>query len=90
MSKRIVKRKKHTEQYNRNKLQKSVHAVCMSVHEFTGSAETTAERVCNHVEDWLDHKLEVTSHDLRVTTTRFLAQYNPPAAVVYATHMNIN
>lgn len=62
----------------------------MSVHEFAGSAEITAERVCNHVENWLEHKLEVTSHDLRIATTRFLEQYNPSAAVVYATHMNIN
>ena len=90
MSQRVVKRKKHTEQYQREKLHSSVQAACLSVREFAGSAEITAENVCNHVEQWLEDKLEVTSNDLRIAAARFLQQYNPHAAVVYAGHMDIN
>ena len=90
MSRRVIKRKKHTEQYNRQKLHSSIHAACLSVREFTGSAEITAEHVCSHVDEWLIDKLEVTSHDLRIAAGRFLEQYNPSAAVVYVSHMNVN
>ncbi len=89
-SQRVVKRKKHTEQYQRAKLHSSVQAACLSVREFTGSAEVTAEHVCNQVEQWLEDKLEVTSNDLRIAAARFLQQYNPSAAVIYETHMDIN
>ena len=90
MGQRIVKRKKHTEHYQRHKLQRSIHAACLSVHDFTGAAELTAEHVCNHVDSWLEDKLEVTSHDLRLTASRYLEQYNPSAALVYVTHMDVN
>lgn len=90
MSKRVIKRKRHTEHYQREKLQASVQAACLSVREFTGSAELTATHVCNHVEQWLEDKLEVTSHDLRITAGRFLQQYNPSAALVYVAHMDVN
>lgn len=90
MSERVIKRKKHTEHYQREKLEKSIHAACLSVREFTGSAELTARHVCNHVETWLEDKLEVTSHDLRLIAGRYLQQYNPSAALVYVTHMEIN
>lgn len=90
MSNRIIKRKKHTEHYQREKLHGSIHSACLSVREFTGSAEITAEHVCNHVEEWLEDKLEVTSHDLRLAAAKYLQRYNPAAAVVYVSHMDVN
>lgn len=90
MSKRVIKRKRHTEHYQREKLHRSIHSACLSVREFAGSAELTAEHVCNHVETWLENKLEVTSHDLRLAAGKYLEQYNPAAAVVYVTHMDVN
>lgn len=90
MSKRVIKRMRHTEHYQRDKLQHSIESACLSVRDFAGAAELTAEHVCNHVEQWLENKLEVTSYDLRLTAGKYLQQYNPPAAMVYVTHMDIN
>lgn len=90
MSRRVVKRKKHTEQYQREKLHVSIHRACVSVREATGSAELTAEHVCSQTEQWLENKIEITSHDLRLAAAQFLEQYNPSAALVYVTHMDIN
>lgn len=90
MSKRIVKRTRHTERYQREKLWTSVHAICRSVHELAGSAELTAHHVCDHVEQWLAEKAEVTSADIRRVAANALEQYNPHAAYLYATHNEIN
>lgn len=90
MSQRVVKRKKHTEHFQRDKLEKSVMSACLSVKEYAGSAELTAKQVCDQVEAWLEDKLEVTSRDLRIATGRFLEPYNPSAAVVYVSHMEVN
>ena len=90
MQQRVVKQKKHTEQYQREKLHASIHAACLSVREFTGSAEVTAATVCDHFESWLEEKFEITSTDIRITTAQILQQYNPSAALVYQHHMNIN
>lgn len=90
MPQRIVKRRKHTEHYQRQKLEKSVVSACMSVREYAGSAELTAKQVCDQVDTWLEDKLEVTSRDLRVITGKYLNAYNPSAALVYVTHMEVN
>lgn len=82
-AKRVVKRKRHTEQYQREKLQKSIHASCLSVRDFVGAAELTAEKVCDHVESWLEEKHEVTSSDIRRIATTALQTYSPHAAYVY-------
>jgi hypothetical protein len=39
------------------KLHASIHAACLSVREFTGSAEVTATTVCDHFESWLEKKV---------------------------------
>lgn len=85
MKKRIVKKQQHTEQYQREKLQKSIHASCLSVRDFVGAAELTAEKVCDHVESWLDEKYEVTSRDIRQVAANALKMYSPHAAYVYET-----
>lgn len=90
MPNRIVKRAKHTEHYQRDKLHASVHAVCLSVRELAGSAELTATHVCNHVEEWLEDKVEVTSADIRRMAALSLKIYNPHAASLYAAHIDIN
>jgi transcriptional regulator NrdR family protein len=90
MQKRIVKRTKHTEEYQKQKLRSSIHASCLSAREFAGAAEVTAEKVCQHVEDWLDQKHEVTSDDLRRVAASALYQYNPSAAYIYVTVSDVN
>jgi transcriptional regulator NrdR family protein len=83
--KRIVKRRRHTEQYQRQKLEKSIHASCLSVRDFVGAAELTATMVCDHVESWLAEKNEVTSVDIRRIAGNALRTYSPDAAYVYET-----
>lgn len=90
MAHRIIKRQQHAEPYQREKLHRSVHAVCLSVRDFIGAAELTAEHVCNHVETWLHDKVEVTSFDIRRTAAQALVVYSPDAATLYKTHTDIN
>lgn len=90
MSHRVVKRTHHTEPFQREKLHTSVHRVCLSVHDFVGAADTTANRVCDHIDDWLHDKIEITSSDIRRVTAQALTAYNPHAAALYKTHMDIN
>lgn len=90
MQKRIIKRKKHTEHYQREKLHSSIHASCLSVRDFAGAAELTAAHVCSAVEEWLEQKHEVTSADIRRIAGRMLYKYNPSAAYVYLTIHDVN
>lgn len=90
MEKRIVKKSNHTEGYQRHKLINSVKASCLGVHDFVGSAELTAKRVCEHVEQWLESKHEVTSADIRRIAGKSLFKYNPDAAYIYITINEIN
>lgn len=90
MSYRVVKRKLHTEPYQRQKLHRSIQASCLSVRDFVGAAEITAERVCSHVEAWLKDKSEITSSDIRRVASQSLHYYSPYAAQLYSTHTDIN
>lgn len=87
---RVVKNNRQTQPYQRHKLERSVQQACLSVREFVGSAELTAEQVCQAVDTWLSDKHEVTSSDLRRIASQQLTSYNPAAAYVYATHNEIN
>lgn len=82
----IVKRGGRIESYEQKKLASSVIAACLSVRTPVGSAELTARSVCHRVEDWLHHKPEVTSDDLRRKTAEALEEYNPEAAFYYRRH----
>lgn len=90
MSKRVIKRTNYTEPFFRGKLKKSVHAVCLSVSDFGGAAEVTAEEVVQQIEDWLEDKIEVTSQDVRLATAEKLHVYSPAAALVYSNHMDVS
>lgn len=81
--KRVVKKRRHTEHYQREKLEQSITASCLSVRDFIGAAELTAEKVCDHVEQWLEEKHEVTSRDIRRVAGDALHTYSPHAAYVY-------
>ena len=84
----IIKRegKRHTEQFQRDKLHASIRAACLSVRSPEGVAESTATRVCDAVIIWLDSKPEVTSADLRRKATESLESHHPEAAYLYKHH----
>jgi transcriptional regulator NrdR family protein len=88
--KHIIKRKGHTESYDRSKLYASVYAACLSVRVPEGEAELVAEQVCQDTEKWLESKHEVTAHDIRRQAGHHLEVYNPDAAYMYRNHRELH
>lgn len=87
MSTDIIKRGGQvSESFDRQKLHKSIVAVCLSVRTPRGQAETTAHSVCDEVVAWLHNKDEVTSQDIRVITAKRLKRFQPEAAYLYEQH----
>jgi transcriptional regulator NrdR family protein len=84
----VVKRggKRPTEKFRRDKLHFSIVAACLSARAPEGHAELTARLVCDDVIIWLENRPEVTSHDLRVVTTKHLKRHHPEAAYLYDQH----
>ncbi len=84
----IVKRsgQRHTEPFDREKLQKSIVAACLSSGVPTGHAENIGRRVSEEVVIWLEDKPEVTSHDLRRIAGKHLRTHHPDAAYLYEQH----
>lgn len=84
----VVKRsgQRPSEQFSRDKLHASLIAACLSAHCLPGQARTIANAVCSYVEEWLETRPEVTSHDLRRVATRHLTIHHPDAAYLYEQH----
>ena len=75
-----------TEQYARAKLEHSIRATLQSVSAPDGQASDTARAVCDVVEQWLEQRAEVTSHDLRRQAAAALNPLPPDAAFIYQRH----
>jgi len=82
----IVKRGGHTEPYDQRKLYASIYAACLSVREYPGTAELTAQEVVEGFEKWLANKHEVTSNDIRRIAAEHLKAINPDAGHMYLHH----
>ena len=83
----VIKRgNRSSEPFDRQKLHKSIVAVCLSVRTPRGQAETTAHSVCDEVVAWLENKDEVTSKDIRIITAKRLKRFQPEAAYLYEQH----
>ncbi|MFZ1301697.1 MAG: ATP cone domain-containing protein [Candidatus Microsaccharimonas sp.] len=74
------------EEFDREKLHKSIVAACLSCGVPTGHAESIARHITDEVVDWLSDKPEVTSEDLRITATHYLKTHHPDAAYLYEHH----
>lgn len=85
----VIKQAKHSEPFNPVKLHESVVAACLAVRAFEGEAHLTAEKVCQHVIQWLVTKTEVTSADIRRMAAQHLQAYHPEAAYMYEHHLLI-
>jgi transcriptional regulator NrdR family protein len=86
----IVKRHGKIDLYDQSKLFGSIYAACLAVRTPSGEAEATARRICQDIVPWLQKKLEVTSHDIRVHAAAHLTHYNPHAAYLYKHHGTIH
>lgn len=86
----IIKRgTREYENYSRDKLHKSIVAVCLSVRASEGSAATAANATCDAVDVWLKTRPEVTSDDIRRIAGKALESHNPDAAYYYLAHKHI-
>lgn len=78
--------KRLSEEYSPKKLHASIMAACYSVRTPEGQAKSVADAVCKAVDEWLQHRPEVTSHDIRIVATKHLQNHHPEAAYVYEQH----
>lgn len=78
--------KRKSEEFNADKLSKSIQAACASVNLPSGVADDTAKHVVTAVELWLRDKPEITSDDIRRVATRALTIVSPEAGYLYKHH----
>jgi transcriptional regulator NrdR family protein len=87
----VVKRggRRQSEQFDADKLLRSIRAACLSVRAHEGEADIAARKVTGNVILWLENKPVVTSHDLRRLAVLHLNNYHPEAAYIYKHHRHI-
>ncbi len=87
----VVKRSgtRSSEQFNRDKLHKSLKAACLSVRSPEGEAETAASSVCDAVLIWVSDRPEITSADVRRVAAHHLQRIHPDAAYMYKHHHSV-
>ncbi|PSO42800.1 hypothetical protein BRC19_03895 [Candidatus Saccharibacteria bacterium QS_5_54_17] len=88
--KHIVKRGKHTQEYDERKLYASIFAAAVAVRVPQQEAELVAKQVCQDVSNWLADKHEVTAGDIHRQAAKHLRAYNPDAGYIYDTHREIS
>lgn len=86
----VVKRRGHTEPYDREKLHASICAVSLAAGEVFWDVHLLAEEAIEEVEAWLETKYEVTSNDIRRVTAEALAKNSEDAAVLYRAQRILN
>jgi transcriptional regulator NrdR family protein len=77
---------RHPEPFDRDKLQKSIVAACLSSGSPAGHADSIARRVVDEVVLWLESRPEVTSNDVRRVAAHRLRSYHPDASFLYEHH----
>lgn len=84
----VVKRggKRPTEQFDSDKLHRSLKAACLSVRTPEGHATDAAAAVCDIIIAWCDDKTEITTADIRHKAAASLATFQPEAAYIYEHH----
>jgi len=76
----------HPDPFNPDILHLSIVNACLSAGSPHGYAESIARRVVGDVEVWLKGRPEVTTDDIRRTTSRSLKTYHPDASYLYEHH----
>jgi transcriptional regulator NrdR family protein len=82
----IVKRAGHQEPFDPRKTYASVYSACMNLRMPAQEAELIADHVTKAVQDWLNSRASVTSHQLAEIIHRQLHMCQPHAAYMYRTH----
>lgn len=90
VAKHVVKRRGHTESYDQRKVYASVYSALLAVRIQEREAELVAAQVCEHINNWIAPKHEVTSGDISRQATKHLHGFNPDAAFLYLHHRSIS
>lgn len=87
----VIKNGSHhkAQEFDREKLHKSIVSACLGTGAPTGHAESIARRTVDEVMTWLESRPEVTSNDIRRVTARALKTYHPDASYLYEHHRSI-
>ena len=90
MTKHIVKRRGHKEEFDERKLYSSVYSACLVAHVLHEEAESIANLVTREVIKWVVDKDEVTSGEVSEQAGKELEHLNKEAAFMYKTHRDIS
>lgn len=86
----VIKRgKRPPEEFNPDKLHRSIVAACLSVRTPEGQAKEIAQTVTLGVMNWCETKQVITSSDIRRQASKILQQFHPDAAYLYEQHKNL-
>ena len=89
MTKFIVKRKGHNEEFDEKKLYGSVYSATLNCHHTEERAEEVAENVLNNIKVWLKDHPSITSHILKLRAIRELKHIDRDIAMMYEVYMDI-
>lgn len=81
--------KRPTEEFNPEKLHRSIVATCLSLRTPEGQAEEIARAVCQGVIRWCGDRREITSSDIRRAGANILKKYHSEAAYLYKQQLTV-
>lgn len=82
----VVKRGKNREQFDPEKLKKSLYKACISVHESKEAAQKHSKEVVESTTEWQKNKNEILSDDVRKFAGKKLEQKSSHAGYLYLHH----
>lgn len=81
--------KRPSEEFQPEKLHRSIVATCLSLRTPEGQAEEIAKAVCLEVIKWCSSKPEITSADIRRIAAEVLSKHHPEAAYLYKQQLTV-
>lgn len=81
--------KRPSEEFNPEKLHKSIVATCLSLLTPEGQAEEIARAVTLEVIRWCGDRKEITSEDIRRAGATALKKLHPEAAYLYKQQLSV-
>ncbi len=86
----IAKRRGHTEEFDQKKLYASIYAACMVLRITHEQAELIAQAVTDEVKTHLESVQNPTTKQIHELTQDLLNKYQPDAALIYKTHLDLS
>ncbi len=86
----IVKRKGHTELYDKRKVYGSCYFACRNAHLSEQESKDICSKVCTAITKWIKAKKVVSSNEIFRILIQELKKHNEDAAFLYETHRDIS